>query len=200
VNLHLPAGYRRRRPLVFMDEPTDLVWQPDVYPTAFDLARSLGRSVVVDVGCGYGRKLAPYVNEFTVVGIDTPDVLPHVEVTPITLIAQNLDAEEPLPIDPSVSLVICSDVIEHLWHPERLAMRLAVLGCPVAMSTPDRARTHGRGNLSPLNPCHAQEWTLDELELFLEDCGADISHAGWTRSHDQDSTDATCLVTFGGAL
>jgi len=171
-----------------------------VYPYAFDLARSLGRKVVVDVGCGYGRKLAPYADEFTLVGIDRPEVIAKVDVHPCILIAQDLDSGDPLPVDPSVSLVICSDVIEHMAHPERLATTLAQLGCPVVLSTPDRVRTHGMGNTTPTNPCHAQEWTLDELEAFLADCGADIAHAGWTRSHDGDHDDATCLVTFGGAL
>ena len=198
MTYHLPVGYVRNDPANFMDEDTGIVWQPDVYPFAFDLARNLGRSVVVDLGCGFGRKLAPFVDEFTVVGLDMPTVLQQVDVHPLTLIAHDLDSFDPLPIDPAVSLVVCSDVIEHLRHPERLASLLAALGAPVVLSTPDRLRTHGPNNLQPLNACHAQEWSLGELVAFLADCGAEVEHVGYTRSNDAEPAEATCLVTFGG--
>lgn len=199
MTYHLPPDYVRQQPERFFDEDTGIVWQPDVYPFAFDLARELGRSIVVDVGCGYGRKLQPYTDEFTIYAIDLPGTLAKIEAPGAVLVAHDLDSEDHLPVGPD-SLVICSDVIEHLWHPERLLSRLIAADVPVVLSTPDRERTHGAGNLTPTNVCHAQEWTLTELVCLLHDLGAEPDHVGWTRSHGSDENDATCLVTFGGPL
>ena len=115
----------------------------------------------------------------------------------MTGIVQNLDTADPLPVDPSTSLVICSDVIEHLTHPQLLAANLAALGCPVVLSTPDRERTHGPSNWTPTNPAHAQEWTLAELVAFLGDYGIVPDDAGHTPSYVGDEKLMTSLVTFG---
>jgi hypothetical protein len=56
----LPADYQQRlNPDYFADISDDgITWQPDVHPYAAGLARGLGRSVSIDIGCGRSGKLA----------------------------------------------------------------------------------------------------------------------------------------------
>lgn len=201
----LPDGYRRQTPAPFDDHAAvgghtaGWVWQPDVYPHAAALARALGVSTLIDVGCGAARKLLPYADEFSLVGVDRPEIVEHIDGDgdwfPV-----DLDAPGGAPLDCSDSLVICSDVIEHMVHPEHLANRLKAMletgAAAVVLSTPDRERTVDRTPTGPSpNPHHAQEWALDELVDWLQDdIGFHVAHAGWTRSNDHEPDLATCLL------
>ena len=70
----LKPGYQSRpRPLYFEDTVTEedqVVWQPDVYPLAAQIARKLGCRHIVDVGCGRAHKLVQLQNEFETLGVD----------------------------------------------------------------------------------------------------------------------------------
>jgi SAM-dependent methyltransferase len=199
----LPDGYERREPHPF-DDWTDhggITWQPDVYPTAARMARRLGLSRIVDVGCGSGHKLVELAGDFDVIGVDCPATIERcrAEHRTGTWVAHDLDADPALPVLPPDALVVCSDVIEHLWHPERLLGALLAGGWPVVLSTPDRARTHGYGTLGPPpNPSHAQEWTRSEFRAWLADLGATVTWAGWTRSNDASGSLDTILFSFRG--
>src|SRR5438874_5273870 len=71
ANYHLKPGYvERLEPEYWLDEATEVLWQPDVYLEAAALAGRLGARRIVDVGCGYGEKIGPYRDEFEIVGID----------------------------------------------------------------------------------------------------------------------------------
>jgi SAM-dependent methyltransferase len=202
--LRLPEGYQRQNPVAFDDFTGNdgRVWQPDVYPAAADLARSLGVGRIIDLGCGSGTKLEALACDFDVIGVDTAETIRRcrVERSTGTWVAHDLDADVDLPDLPGDAVVVCSDVIEHLWHPERLLARLVAGGWPAVLSTPDRVRTHGPGHMGPPpNPAHAQEWTLGELLAWIGDLGGVVESAGFTRSFDGASDEQTILVTIGGA-
>lgn len=202
----LPDGYRRNVRPVDWDDHAPVAghtagweWQPDVYPHAVARARMLSVTRIVDVGCGAGRKIAPYCDEFDVVGIDRPEIVDRIDLRG-EWIAHDLEADEPLPCDVDGALIVCSDVIEHLVRPENLAAALldtvehggAEL---VVLSTPDRKRTRGpRDTGPPANRHHVQEWNLEELVMWLEGVGFDVDEAGFTRSNDHEPALATCLL------
>jgi len=206
TDYHLPAGYRSRTdPQPFGDPATDVEWQPDVYTRAVELADAVGATVLIDLGCGMARKLLPLSARFITVGVDHPDLIDRLEHHPGLWIGADLDATTPLDIPTHLvagAVVICSDVIEHLTHPERLCTTLRSLlrdaTCCV-LSTPDRARTHGHGHLGPPpNPAHVREWTAAELVQFVTDQGLDVVEAAWTRSHTGTTAKATTLLVIGG--
>ena len=203
----LPAAYRRNLHPVDFDDHAPIVgacagweWQPDVYPFATAQAEELGAKVIIDVGCGAARKLLPFADEFTVVGIDRAPIVEQI-TEPGHWLAHDLEQPVSLPYgvlgEPAVW--VCSDVIEHLVHPEHviaaLAERLAEAPSVLVLSTPDRIRTRGPRHRGPSpNRGHVQEWALPELLDWLTDCGLRVQSGRYTRSNDHEPALATCLV------
>lgn len=183
----LPDGYVSQKPAVYV-EGDDRVWQPDVYPFAAKIARLEGATKLVDFGCSTAGKLVEFADEFDVTGIDLPATLPTSAVG--TWIAQDLDSESKLPLgknDFENSVLICSDVIEHMDRPERLVAKLKGAlrwaSCLV-LSTPDRTRTRGADDMGPpANHCHAREWDADELVEWLETEDLTVVEQSWQRSY-----------------
>src|SRR5205823_14677217 len=67
----IKPGYpARETPEYFEDTSADIIWQPNVYREAADLAQYVGASTLVDFGCGAGAKLIAHAAEFTTIGID----------------------------------------------------------------------------------------------------------------------------------
>lgn len=196
---HLPDNYSRRAETVQLDphRPRDVVWQPDVYPHAVDIARRLGVGHLVDIGCGNGSRVAEYADEFAVIGIDSD--VGRIDL-PGEWIAHNLDKRVKLPVAEPVladAVLICADVIEHMSHPDRLrnAIGHALAHAPTAvLSTPDRVLVRGSDHMGPPpNTAHAQEWTLEEFVAFLSE-KMTVVDAGYTRQRDTSDALSTCLV------
>lgn len=201
MTYYLPDGYQPREvPERYQPGPPGgRVWQPDVYPYAAELARLGGSVRLVDVGCSTAAKLQPYGDEFDLIGVDLPG-------TPapdgVSMRYRDLDAPGRFPVAKKLlagSVLVCSDVIEHLVQPEYLvAMLVDALGTADALvlSTPDRARTRGPADLGPpRNPCHVREWNADELVAFLADGGLNVVEQFWQRSNDHpDALEATTVI------
>ncbi|GAA1934940.1 hypothetical protein GCM10009716_47470 [Streptomyces sodiiphilus] len=205
-------GYRSRdRVEYFLDETDDTVtWQPDVYPYAAARARELGRDVVIDIGCGRAGKLASLAAErsdWSYIGVDYGDNLvwcrdnhPFGE-----WIEVDLESAERLPIAPGLvrrSLVVCSDMIEHLVNPMpalSLIRGLLMEGSTAAvLSTPARECRSGYDAPGPpRNPSHVREWASDEFRALLQASGFDIRYAGLTRSDDASNGLSTQLLLVG---
>lgn len=146
-------------------------WQLPVYRFARSLAH---RRIVVDIGCGTGDKLVQFVSPVAqrCIGIDQGSGIsaarrrhPGGE-----WIEGDLSTDEPWAqvrgLHPT--LVICSDVIEHLPDPCDLLRRLASLDCDVLISSPDRAHLPGATDLGPpKNPLHIREWSATEFRQLL---------------------------------
>ena len=207
----LPADYRRNVHPVPYDDHAPVTgkcegwtWQPDVYPLAAELAVEIGAEVIVDVGCGAARKLLPLADRFEVVGIDRGEIVEQINADGLW-IAADFESVDPLPaVEVGEPVVwVCSDVVEHLVHPDRLVSALLDVlgdGDRLVLSTPDRPRTRGEKHRGPSqNRGHVQEWALPELVSWLESLGANVLSADYTRSNDHEPDLATCLVVIGSA-
>lgn len=196
---YLPRGYLQRLPPeYFVDEDASgVTWQPDVYPETLALAREHGRHAIIDLGCGHAGKLVALHEQrphLRLVGVDFGANIDwcrhHLPVG--QWIDADLEAATTLPVDAEVigrSVVVCSDVLEHLVDP-RPAMRLIgwLLGEGAAravLSTPARDKRAGVDHLGPpLNPSHAREWTQKEFRAFLASFPLAIERFELTRSDD----------------
>lgn len=203
----MPATYRTQRPVDYVEPETDIVWQPDVYPYAAKVARDHGSRRLIDLGCSTAVKLLEQADEFDLIGVDRPGMAP--DDPRLDVREANLDTPDPLPLtvdDLTGATVICSDVIEHLMHPEHLTANLRTVlehADAVILSTPDRAFMEGGAahNGPPDNWHHVREWTADELTAWITAEGFHIADAHHQRSCDSvGARDATfvLLLTPGG--
>ncbi len=191
----IKAGYQARTQAEYYadEDPSNVVWQPDVYPLAAFLARRYGCTHIIDVGCGHARKLSALYPEFNIIGVDFGGNLEFCRAH--YPFGQWLEADfetcRELPIDSAVlqkSIVINSDVVEHLVDPSAL---LALLGkllrhARVALiSTPERDLTRGFGDPGPpANPCHMREWNLSEFDQLLRQTALTPAYSGLTYSNN----------------
>lgn len=181
--------------------PDGKVWQPDVYPMAARLARSLGCDTLIDIGCGRGHKLLPLKDTFQIIGVDTGENIAYCRETYDWGVWIECDLEQDVPDvfeDVRGSVVICADVIEHLINPQALMLtlsRLAVCAGAILLSTPDRGRVYGYDQDGPPgNSHHVREWMLPEMVEWLQTFPLRIAWAGWTRSNNVDPGKNTLLI------
>jgi SAM-dependent methyltransferase len=201
-NYFIRDGYTPRlQPDYFHDvKPDGKTWQPDVLAIAAHLARANGATRLVDIGCGRGTGLTPYSREFDVVGIDYGANIEYCQSAYDwgTWLELDLEQEPTEMLLFNDSVVVCSDVIEHLVQPDYLLLTLkasTVCAKSVVLSTPDRLRTYGRDQDGPPgNPHHTREWTLDEMTALLESYGLNIAWRGWTISNNVDRLKNTMLL------
>lgn len=199
-------GYTHRvAPAYFHDtRPDGKVWQPDVLKIAVHLARLCNLTHLVDIGCGRGENLIPYAREFGITGIDYGANIEHCRSTYHFGRWLDCDLEHETPyIEGETlkhSMIICSDVIEHLKNPELLALTLKMSLCCApfcVLSTPDRLRTYGYDHSGePQNPFHVREWALSELVNWLATYGLHTAWAGWTLNNNIDRVKSTCLLVL----
>jgi hypothetical protein len=206
-NFFLKHGYTARLdPEYFMDELEGITWQPDVYPLAAKFAAERGCRKVVDIGCGRALKLELLRRQYPhweFVGIDYGANVSwcrehhgfgtwiEADLEDGVLHTESLSLEK--------SILICSDVIEHLVNPVpflRLIRSLLHKGATaVVFSTPERDLTRGEGdNGPPENPCHVREWNCEEFKGLLEWAGFELIHLGLTRSNDAEPDEKTILA------
>ena len=209
-NHGLPTGYvSRPKPVYYVDSPehrSGLIWQPDVYPVAANIARDLGAGTLIDIGCGRAEKLMALAGQFRIIGVDYGPNLDWCRREHPATSWVHVDLEHPdlwpLP-DERVrdSVIICSDVIEHLMDPSALLANLQSLSRQakaVVISTPERDLTHGVSHSGPPpNPAHTREWALDEFVVLLEHHGFTVQWAGITRSNNADEARKTLMVVAG---
>lgn len=206
-NLALPDGYTSRPQPEYFDDvarpEAEIIHQPEVYEIAAHLARLLGCTHLVDVGCGAADKLLPLAPEFRLIGVDFGSNFEHCRVGHPEHTWLRWDIErEPVPHIPSGvlarSVVICADVIEHLVDPSGLLVGLGALATHaqvVIVSTPDRVLVRGADDLGPpANPAHVREWALDELVELLTAGGVVPAFAGHTINNDSERLKHTSLA------
>jgi 2-polyprenyl-3-methyl-5-hydroxy-6-metoxy-1,4-benzoquinol methylase len=182
----LTRGYTQRVPPEYFADTDDsgVTWQPDVYPETLALARERDRALIIDLGCGRAGKLVALREQnpdLDIIGVDFgPNVDWCREHLPVgRWLDADLESVTTLPLAPEVltrSVVVCSDVLEHLIDP-RPAMRLICwlldhgAACAV-LSTPARDKRAGTGHPGPpANPSHVREWAQGEFRAFVASCG-----------------------------
>lgn len=196
---YLPDGYEQRIPPDYFEDSDEsgVTWQPDVYPEALTLARAHGRDVIIDLGAGRGSKLASLCTDAPEVEMVGVDFGPNIEWCRQnhdfgTWIDADLEtcADVAIPTDLiERSVIVCSDVLEHLVNPRStmdLIVDLFALGAACAvLSTPARDRRVGADYLGmPRNRAHVREWTQEEFQAFVRSFPVDLVRADLTRSDD----------------
>lgn len=191
---HMPFSYKERLDNAYFDDRSCtsriVVHQPEVYYGADFLLRQTGRSILVDIGSGNGKKLAEigstakikYAIDFGVNVDYFKENYPKCKAFELDL--EKADSRQLPKIDWNDSIVICADVIEHLRSPLGLIECLKHIydaGGIVVLSTPDREKLHGYLHEGPpVNPAHVREWTLAELCSFFSAHGMQPAFSGYS--------------------
>lgn len=154
-------------------------YQFSVYKLGLRLAQQRNASSILDVGCGTGSKLA-YIHarapDVRIIGIDQPSAVEYCRTTHSfgEWLAEDLDEPDPRNALLRADIVICADVIEHVWNPDRLMDYLRArcsVGGVIILSTPERERLRGQQARSSPNPQHVREWAFEELGRYVRSLG-----------------------------
>lgn len=189
----------------FVDDATvtrGIVFQPDVYTFAEWVAEMVAADRIIDVGCGWADKLAGIhdrqLERFSYVGIDFGSNIEHCRQAYGwgKWVEADLEAGCDIECIYEPTVIICSDVIEHLADPTSLVRSLATSGADaIIISTPERDVQYGAQHFGPpQNPCHVREWNGAELAAYLTQEGLTVRHVGLTRGNDRGTAMATQLL------
>lgn len=181
------------------------VYQPCVYPLAVFLARRAGCTTLIDIGSGNAEKLVRAHPEFHLIGMDFGANLENCRRHyPFgEWVEWDIDHHPPPPLPRRIlkqSLLICSDVIEHLASPDRLLLALnqwlKVSPCAI-LSTPDRDLARGPNDPGPpANSAHVREWNLAELHRLLRHFGLIADYIGYTLNNSVSREKKTILAVL----
>jgi 2-polyprenyl-3-methyl-5-hydroxy-6-metoxy-1,4-benzoquinol methylase/glycosyltransferase involved in cell wall biosynthesis len=210
-HLCLPGNYRSRiESIYYRDQIVQgTIWQPEVYDWAKHICSNLMFSPrkIVDIGCGNGSRIASLHPDFRVSGVDHGENLEHARRNhpEISWIEANLERDlEFLQASLEQSLVICSDVIEHLANPQPLLelfrqSQRHIYG--IVISTPDRIRARGLEDQGPpANPSHVREWAMEEFFVLLCKAGLKPFLHGHTRNISSSSSRNTQVAFIPGEM
>jgi len=203
----IKPGYAHRSERSYFEDSQTcslgVVHQPDIYPFSAYLARHLGCTYILDIGCGRAKKLIELHPEFQIIGVDYGPNLNYCRNAYHFGTWIDHDLETVLhPFLPQAALkktlVICSDVIEHLAHPEHIleTLSLHLEFIPAAViSTPERDLVRGTSDTGPpANPSHIREWNREELTSLLRKAGMNIGFVGLSINNDKDRQKKTTIA------
>ncbi|MBY0535913.1 MAG: class I SAM-dependent methyltransferase [Chitinophagaceae bacterium] len=122
---------------------------------------------IIDLGCGSGYKTVHYLGQYQTTGVEVDPTYSWLTKTypdKKWLLFDNLK-----PSELTCDLIVCSDVIEHIEHPDDLLDFVAEMNFKqVIFSTPDRDRLYGTKDFGPPeNTCHYREWNHIEFKNYL---------------------------------
>jgi SAM-dependent methyltransferase len=210
TDLHLPQGYVRRPEPAYFDDPDVAdaagTLQPEVYDFTRALAKRLGASTIVDIGCGNGRRIAAFSDEFKTVGVDVRANITACRDRWPELTWMEADLEAPgslfaIPQGERV-VVVCSDVLEHQSDPRILLAKLRdwrPFVEALVISSPDRIRSNGSAHTGPPGDmARTMEWTRAELGLLLRAWGLESALHGFTRDSSERDSRATQVALIPG--
>lgn len=206
-NYCLKEGYQSRlEPAYYVAHDTGINWQHAVYDYALGLANYYGYHTIIDIGCGDGSKLQPFVPAFKVIGMGYGDNLNYCRqrYPDSAWLSCNLDDVSTYPEwDATIldgALIICADVIEHLVYPDIL---LSVLSKwlndtnRAILSTPERDLVHGYHHMGmPPNPCHVREWNASEFLCLMEQWHLQVESAQCVPAYEGSQRNETFVVTI----
>jgi len=186
----------------------EIIWQPDVYQIAAEIAKKSGATHVIDIGCGTGEKLMEMNAELQTLGIDYGKNLDQCKACYPERIWVEANLETPIDehaFDPEIlaqSVIVCSDVIEHLINPSQCLRSIKNLlnhAKAAVISTPERNLLHGVFHSGPpKNPHHVMEWSLFELQQYCRSIGMILNYSGLTRTNNLRSQFNTILLVASG--
>lgn len=182
-----------------------IVYQPQVYELAYQLAEKINAKYIIDIGAGNGYKLKPFKEKYKVIIIDYGKNIQYIKSNNPEFIIISHNLEDGLPkISNKIlkkSIVICSNVIEHLLAPEKILKDLSNISLKslfLLISTPDRVKARGPESCGPLeNTCHARKWSMDELQRLFKKYKFNDFLIGYTNNSDVHQWKNTILVISG---
>ncbi len=205
----LPRNYvERLKPEAYPDEDDGIVWQCGVYELAehrYFADEDDGWKMypaIVDIGCGRARKLFEFNGRSIakLIGYDCAETVAWLKENAPWLDARTVDLENGSIEAPHGSLVICSDVVEHLVTPDNLLENIFALReqrCTIILSTPDRILQYGSDQQGPPpNRSHVREWTMAEFVLLCESFGLKDGEYSYTQTNDKSTEKKTITAVF----
>lgn len=206
-NFFIKEDYKNRdKPEYFNDvifENEKIIHQPLVYELASFLGERFSCSHIIDIGCGSANKLTLLHPKFKIVGIDYSTNIKKCKKNYDfgEWIECNLEKNERIKLPTNIlkhSVIICSDVIEHLINPSNLLDNLKWIMdySPLCLlSTPERDLVRGKNDLGPpANSFHVREWNLNELKQLLIFKGFNLAFHGLTINNNIDREKKTQLA------
>ena len=156
---------------------TSSKFQYHVYLLAAKLAKSNQFKKVIDLGCGPATKtkniLAPITNEIILIDQPNCEALTKRIFPEARFISTNLEKCD-IKWSYSADLIVCADVIEHLFDPMpclKFAIdHLSPSGIAV-FSTPERDILRGKDCMTSPHSAHVREWNRSEFKQLLEYSG-----------------------------
>ena len=212
---NLPNGYQINSiPEYYLDEVIDetLIWQPQIYSLGLEMMLRTGIKNLIDIGSGNGKKLKKFLDAGINVHVfDFGDNLKFIaqeynSYKNIFLHECNLEFSIPELDDTIIlnSLVIASDVIEHIIEPHYFLTWLQSYSKKVPLmiiSTPDRDKIRGYGSLkSPDNKAHVREWNLNEFRCLLQEYLISNILCGYTTVNNKYIDRSTLFVLSGNSV
>ena len=208
----IKPGYIARQVSAYFEDSltdhADIVHQPDVYALAAYLGRQFGCTHILDIGCGRALKLIKLYPKFEVVGVDFGSNIDYCRAHYHfgQWLHADLEKHQSQLLAPEIlknTLVVCSDVIEHLVNPSGLLLTLrhCLEHASVAiLSTPERDLVRGKNDMGPpANSAHVREWSLPELTRLIEAFSLETAFIGLTCNNNRDLDKKTILAIFHGS-
>ncbi|MCO6494985.1 MAG: hypothetical protein J5I91_04810 [Bacteroidetes bacterium] len=163
----IKRGYiHRKKALVFDDSSLTNEFQQEVYQRAEEIYQEKKLKGILDIGCGSGYKLIRFFENEPTAGVELDSALLK-EKYPDKLW---FDYENKEWKTFAAGMLICADVIEHVYEPDSFLEELSSLTQVkyFIFSTPDRALDKSPWVYGPPNnECHFREWTFSEFEKFV---------------------------------
>lgn len=161
-----PSYAERENVPHFDDTPFKDEFQDEVYEFASKLAKP--GMVIMDYGCGSGFKLIKWFENFCTIGFEVEPTLTWLEekyparhwMQAESLFLQRGDFD---------SLMVCSDVIEHVDDPDQFLQQIISLKPgKLVISTPDRDQLGlNTEDGPPRNRHHVREWNHEEFVEYI---------------------------------
>lgn len=155
-------------------------YQYYVYTLASEIIKKNEIRHIMDVGSGPAIKtrklLSPFVD--SAILIDQPNCAPLVDrfYPEAKFVGSNLEVCD-VDLEDKVDLLICADVLEHLYNPlpclEFSFEHILPSGFAV-FSTPERDILRGENCMISAHSAHVREWNLDEFKKLLEYVGFSV--------------------------
>lgn len=178
-----------------INEKQYIVHQPDIYALAAFLGEKFDCDYIIDVGCRLAIKLVQLHPKFKIVGVGYKDNIKScMEKYDFgTWINHDLESIGPLEIKKDIlknSIIICSEVIEHLRDPSFLLNNLNKFleySSACLISTPGRDLDPTKPQLGPpRNPHHVREWAVKEFDNLLKSYNFNTSFLGHMINNNHD--------------